>query len=174
MVFARHVRAARRLAEQFEGRLVRKEYWALVENAPEHDEGVWEDFVRKVPNEARAEVVEPNSPGAKLAVLRYRVCERIDGAAWLRIELETGRTHQIRLQASHRGLPLWGDSLYGATRIFGPETDNARARWIALHARRLGFEHPMTRESVSIEAPLPVFWRQQQEFSFAGSEEDAY
>lgn len=158
MVFARHVRAARRLAEQFEGRLVGKRYWALVENAPTEDEGRWEDFVRKVPNEARAEVVDQGAEGAKHAVLRYRVRARLEDAAWLEIELETGRTHQIRLQASQRGFPLWGDSLYGATRPFGPETDDPRERWIALHARSLDFEHPMTREPLRVEAPLPSYW----------------
>jgi 23S rRNA pseudouridine1911/1915/1917 synthase len=63
--------------------------------------------------------------------------------------------HQIRLQASAHGHPLWGDELYGATTPFGPAAALARDRIIALHARRLTFLHPIRYEPVTVEAPLP-------------------
>jgi 23S rRNA pseudouridine1911/1915/1917 synthase len=158
LVFARHVRAARRLAEQFEGRMVRKIYWALVEGNLSDEQGVWRDFVRKVPDEPRAEIGDRQHPAARLAVLRFRVLQRLAAVTWLEIELETGRTHQIRLQAAARGFPVLGDVQYGAKEAFGPLTDDLRERWIALHARSLSFRHPMNREPVTVVAPLPPAW----------------
>lgn len=159
MVFARHVRATRRLAEQFEGRMVRKIYWTLVEGEIAEDHGVWRDFMRKVPNEPRAEIVDREHPDARLAVLNFRVRRRWDAMTWLEIELETGRMHQIRLQAATRGHPVVGDRQYGASSEFGPLTTDLRERWIALHARSIRFRHPMHREQVDVTAPLPEAWR---------------
>ncbi|MCA9178320.1 MAG: RluA family pseudouridine synthase [Planctomycetales bacterium] len=159
LVVARHVRAARRLCEQFETRQVLKLYWALVEGSIPETEGQWHDWVRKIPDVAQAQVVEESHAEAKFASLRFRVIQRREGRTLLEIELETGRTHQIRLQAAHRGHPIVGDSLYGATLPFGPRTDEPRDRWIALHARRLAFRHPMTREPVDVTAPMPAWWR---------------
>jgi 23S rRNA pseudouridine1911/1915/1917 synthase len=158
MVFARNIRATRRLAEQFEGRMVRKIYWTLVEGQVLEDQGVWRDFVRKVPDEPRAEIVDRQHPAARLAVLNFRVLRRLPLSTWLEIELETGRTHQIRLQAAARGFPVLGDAQYGAKLEFGPRTEDIRDRWIALHARSLSFRHPMTREPVTVLAPLPSAW----------------
>ncbi|MBM4000464.1 MAG: RNA pseudouridine synthase [Planctomycetes bacterium] len=158
MVFARHVRAARRLCEQFEARSVRKTYWAIVEGTVFLDEGEWRDTMRKVPNEARAERVPATAADAREAVLRFRVVRRDASTSLLEIELDTGRMHQIRLQASSRGHAILGDHLYGSRRGFGPETAEARERAIALHARRLQFVHPMTRDPVDVTAPLPTYW----------------
>jgi len=158
MVFARHVRATRRLAEQFEGRLVTKRYWACVEGTPPQREGVWRDFLRKVPGEARAEVVGDEDAEGREAVLRYRTLGSTHLGAWLEMELETGRTHQIRVQAASRGWPIVGDNLYGASGWFGEPTEDHRARAIALHARELGFRHPMTGEPVHVVADLPPAW----------------
>ena len=125
--------------------MVRKVYWTLVEGHVADEQGVWRDFVRKVPDEPRAEIVDRQHPAARLAVLNFRVLQRFAAATWLEIELETGRTHQIRLQAAARGFPVVGDSQYGAKESFGPLTEDLRERWIALHARSLSFRHPMTR-----------------------------
>jgi RluA family pseudouridine synthase len=158
LLMARHVRAARRLAEQFEGRMVRKTYWAAVEGRVEPSESLWSDYHRKTPGEAKAELVPPDHPEGKPAILRYRVLAAGDDRSWLEIELETGRTHQIRVQAASRGHPILGDALYGAKTPFGPETDDERQRWIALHARFIAFKHPMSREPVSVTAPLLPPW----------------
>jgi len=158
LVCAKHVRAARRLSEQFEGRIVSKTYWSLVEGTVESDSGTWTDYVRKIPDQALAEVVDRNHPDARIAILHYQVKQRSEGWTWLEIQLETGRTHQIRLQSGFRGHPILGDSTYGATTTFGPATDDQRERWIALHARRLEFRHPMSREFISNEANLPSWW----------------
>jgi len=158
MVFAKHVRAARRLSEQFEERRVKKVYWACVEGPVEPGEGTWTDFVRKVPDEARAEIVDSNHPEGRIAVLHYRTVQAATWGTWLEIELETGRTHQIRIQAASRGHPVLGDVQYGSGVPFGPQPADVRLRAIALHARRMEFEHPMTRDAVSVEAPTPDFW----------------
>lgn len=158
MVLARHVRAARRLSEQFQGRLVRKLYWAFVGGCPDPRQGTWIDYLRKVPDEARAEVVDSDHAGGRKAVLHYRVIARTDRGSCLAIELETGRTHQIRLQAASRGHPVLGDAQYGSNDVFGPTCEDARDHWIALHARRLGFRHPMSREPVCVTASLPSWW----------------
>jgi RluA family pseudouridine synthase len=158
IVFCKHVRAARKLSQQFEDRMVKKRYWALVEGQPSDERGTWTDYMRKIPGEAKSEIVERGHPEAQLAILHYTVKERSALGAWLEIELETGRTHQIRLQCSARGLPVRGDTLYGAQTPFGPDTLDERAKGIALHARLLAFRHPMTQALVEIEAPLPEYW----------------
>lgn len=183
IVFARHVRAAQRLATQFENRTVRKVYWAIVEGRIEPDEGTWTDQLHKRHGMAQSIVVSADDPRGKLAILHYRVLARChiaelswlapvdaapsnpgqDGRAnytWLEVQLETGRTHQIRVQAASRGHPVVGDSQYGATQPFGEKFEDARLRAIALHARQLGFNHPMTDELVDVVAPPPAAWRE--------------
>ncbi|MEM9413493.1 MAG: RNA pseudouridine synthase [Planctomycetota bacterium] len=159
MVFAKHVRAARRLAEQFQNRQIEKKYWAVIDGYIESDSGTWIDWMRKIPDEARSEICEPDDEGAQKAILHFRVLERRENKTWLEIKLETGRTHQIRLQTSSRGCPIVGDLMYGSEGTFGPETFDQRQRWIALHSRLIGFEHPMTQESHSIEAPVWEYWQ---------------
>ena len=158
LVMAKHVRAARRLSEQFERRMVDKTYWALLQGNVEPDEGTWTDSVRKIPDVAQAEVVPSDHPDGRSAVLHYRVLERRDGYVWVEIRLETGRYHQIRLQAAQRGWPVVGDLQYGAAELFGPTCEDQRQQPIALHARQLKFYHPMTREPTSVAAILPEYW----------------
>lgn len=160
MVFARHVRAARRLAKQFEARTVRKVYWAAVEGEVDPPAGTWIDWVWKVYGQPRTQIVEAGHPGGQQAVLHYRTLGRHRHGTLLEIELETGRTHQIRVQAASRGYPVLGDDLYGSHLPFGPQQEDPRLRVMALHARLLAVDHPMTRERVTIEAPLPAEWEE--------------
>lgn len=159
IVLAKHVRAARRLSEQFEARTVRKTYWALVEGNLAEDAGPWTDQLKKLENEPRAIVVDASDPEGRTAVLHYRVLQRLSTATLLEIELETGRMHQIRVQCASRGHPLLGDDHYGAVQPFGPPSIDPRERLIALHARTLGFRHPMTDEPLCISAPLTAWWK---------------
>lgn len=158
IVFARHLRAAQRLSAQFENRTINKSYWAFVEGVVTPDEGTWTDYLHKRHGMAQTEVVEADHPAAKHAVLHYRVMWQGPTEAWLEIELETGRTHQIRIQSSSRGYAVVGDSQYGSTQPFGEPGLDEREKPIALHARQLGFRHPMTNEPVDIVAPLPAAW----------------
>jgi 23S rRNA pseudouridine1911/1915/1917 synthase len=162
VVFARNTKAARRLAEQFQNRQVRKVYWALVERSPSGDvpstEGVWEDWLLKVQEEARTERATEETPGARRAVLRYRRLRESAEGALLEIEPETGRMHQIRVQAASRGWPVRGDVFYGSRLPFGPAAELPRERVIALHARSLTFLHPIRYEPLTVTAPLPETW----------------
>jgi 23S rRNA pseudouridine1911/1915/1917 synthase len=158
MVFATRRRAAQKLAKQFENRSVKKLYWARVEGRPDPPVGEWRDFVRKVYGKPQAEIVAADHPEARLAVLRYRTLASTDADAWLEIELETGRTHQIRIQAASRGHPVLGDFQYGSKTPFGPQHDDERLRAIALHARTLEFQHPGSKRQISVVAPPPEFW----------------
>jgi 23S rRNA pseudouridine1911/1915/1917 synthase len=158
VLFARNSKAARRLAEQFQQHQVTKVYWAVVEGDVRPDDGAWEDYLRKLPDEARTEVVPPDTPGAKPAALRYHVLRRLDGATLLELRPQTGRMHQLRVQAAVRGHPIRGDELYGATTPFGPPAELPRDRVIALHARSLTFLHPIRYEPLTVTAPLPESW----------------
>ena len=158
MVFAKRKKAAQRLAKLFERRVVVKTYLALVSGAVEPKAGEWRDYMRKVPAEPRAEIVSADATDAKQAILHYEVESLEQGVSQLRIKLETGRMHQIRVQTASRGHAILGDQAYGSQRPFGPQTEDYRLRSIALHARTLRFMHPKTRAPIEIIAPLPSCW----------------
>jgi 23S rRNA pseudouridine1911/1915/1917 synthase len=158
LVFARNTKAARRLAEQFQQRQVDKIYWAVVEGTVAPAEGTWEDWLLKVPDEARAERVSADTPGARHALLHYRVLQTGTARTLLEVRPHTGRMHQIRVQAAGRGWPVVGDTQYGSNTTLGSEADSPRDRPIALHARCLTFLHPIRYEPLTLTAPTPAFW----------------
>jgi 23S rRNA pseudouridine1911/1915/1917 synthase len=160
VVFARNTKAARRLAEQFQTRQVKKVYLAVVEGDVNPGDGAWEDWLRKLPDQSRAERVDETTPGARHAVLHYRRLQTSAGYSLLEICPETGRMHQIRVQAASRGWPVRGDLLYGSKMPFGPPAELPRDRVIALHAYKLTFLHPIRYEPISLIAPLPEMWRE--------------
>ena len=162
MVVVKNVRAANRISQQIRERTVSKTYWAVVAGHIEAESGRWEDSMRKIPDQAKSEIVPESNETAKHAVLDFAVKQRFEindqPMTLLEIQLHTGRTHQIRLQASSRGFPIIGDTLYGSDIEFGPQTDDLRCRWIALHARTFGFEHPIDHVPIEQTAPLPQHW----------------
>jgi 23S rRNA pseudouridine1911/1915/1917 synthase len=160
VLFARNTKAAQRLAEQFQKHQVVKLYWAVVEGNVEPSEGRWSDWLLKLPEEARSTQVSAETPGARHAVLDYRRISTGPGVTLLEVRPQTGRMHQIRVQAAERGHPVLGDMLYGAKQPFGPPAALARERVIALHARSLTFLHPIRFEPVTVTAPLPEYWQQ--------------
>jgi len=151
IVFARTSKAAARLNEQFRGRSVRKEYWAVVEGTVAPRDGKLEDWLVSDPRHRRVHVSRGPTPEAKEARLAYHTLERLPRWTQLEIDLETGRKHQIRIQLSHAGWPILGDRKYGGRESFGTG--------IALHARRLTIEHPTQRVPLELVAPLPASWR---------------
>jgi RluA family pseudouridine synthase len=160
ILFATQRRAAFKLSRQFERRTIGKQYIAAVQGIIEPAAGTWTDYLRKVYGHPRAEIVAETDPGAQLAVLHYETIQSRDQFTLLKITLETGRTHQIRVQAASRNHAVLGDAFYGSAIPFGPATDDERQRAIALHARAIAFNHPTTGERVSIEAPFPECWRE--------------
>ncbi len=168
ILFAKNLKAAQRISKQFESRRVEKTYWALVEGVVEPPEGTWIDYLKKIEGEPRTVIVEADDPGGRKAVLHYKVLQRSDPrdgtrsvpTTLLEIALETGRTHQIRVQCASRGHPLLGDDLYGSRERFGPWNEDERQRLIALHARRLKFWNHTARGYVMVEAKLPEHWKE--------------
>lgn len=159
MIFAKTHRVARNLARQFERRRVHKLYWACVRGNVEPAEGTWTDYLCKVYGQPKTMVVESTHAGAQLAVLHYRTIGRQRYGSWLEIELETGRTHQVRIQAASRGYPVLGDAHYGCAIPFGPPYDDERLRPIALHARSLTIMHTISRVEMTFEAPPNADWQ---------------
>jgi 23S rRNA pseudouridine1911/1915/1917 synthase len=156
--FARNTKAAQRIQAQFQERKVRKVYWALVEGDVQPDAGVWEDWIRKLPEESRVERAAEGEQGAKKAVLGYRVLKKVEGGSLLELSPLTGRTHQLRVQTAWRTHPVFGDIAYGSNCAFGPIASEPRDRAIALHARSLMIAHPFTHQELIFVAPLPEYW----------------
>ncbi len=158
IVFAKTRQAARHLSKQIERRRVRKIYWSCVERVVEPLEGTWTDYLHKFHGQPKTAVVEATHPQGLESILHYRTLGFHQAGSWLEIELETGRTHQIRVQSSSRGHPVLGDEAYGARLPFGPHQDDERLRRIALHARSLTFHHPKSKEQMMVEAPPTDSW----------------
>ncbi len=158
IIFAKTRRAARQISRQFERRQIRKSYWACVESVVEPSAGTWTDCLWKVHGQPRTQVVESTHADGQQAILHYQTIGTNRYGSWLGVELETGRTHQVRVQAASRGYPIVGDAHYGSTIPFGPHVDEERLRPIALHARALSFIHPTTRIEITLEAPLSAAW----------------
>lgn len=159
-------RAARKLSRQFERREITKTYLALVEGeaADLVDGGSteWRDLIVKIPDEPRARIAAAAEPGAREAVTLVRVLGRpLTGALLVSLEPLTGRMHQLRVQAASRGLPIVGDTHYGAREsslpAFAPTSD-PRHQPIALHAWRICYVDPDTGTAITVEAPLPTVW----------------
>jgi 23S rRNA pseudouridine1911/1915/1917 synthase len=159
LIWAKTPKAARRLSAQFERRHVVKEYWALVDCSDEPKSGsdeTWSDWLTRPGQTGLVRAVPAGTPGARPAATRVRretTGALRAGTAWLRLWPETGRTHQLRIQAAARGLPILGDTEYGSTSPFGPP--NA----IALHARSLEVRHPTLQAPMTLVAPIPPAWR---------------
>ncbi len=146
MVLARSVKAASILSEQVRRHQLEKTYLAVVHGCPTAPSGELRDYLHRDRSRRRSTVVPPETPEAQEAILRYRLLECREDLSLLEITLETGRTHQIRVQLSSRGLPLVGDRKYGDPEETCP---------IALWSHGVGFFHPETGERLRFSAPPP-------------------
>lgn len=158
MVFAKTKPAARALHEQFQNKTVSKRYWALLHGTIVKSPVSWHNWMRKIDGESRSELVSADHPEAKEAILHLAVKGTSENYTWVEIELVTGRSHQIRLQSSSRGHPVLGDVQYGSSELFGEKVSDPRFQPMALHARLLQFQHPISKQPMLIEAPLPALW----------------
>jgi 23S rRNA pseudouridine1911/1915/1917 synthase len=159
IVFARNSKAAARLAEQFRERTIRKWYLAVVEGTPSPSSGRLVDWLLKDAVIAHVWVVPPHVSQAKRSELTYEVVASHAGLSLVRIELHTGRMHQIRVQLAARGWPVLGDWQYGATQPFpGVDETDARTEVIALHAEQLELRHPIRYDPIRLTAPSPRSW----------------
>jgi 23S rRNA pseudouridine1911/1915/1917 synthase len=151
VLLAKTSKAASRLSASFRNRDVRKIYLAVVAGRPAPPSGTLEHFLRKDERHRKVHATHTSAPDAQVARLAYRQLQTDGALALLEIEPETGRKHQIRVQLAKIGHPIVGDLKYGSRETFKPG--------IALHAFALELEHPVRREPLRLEAPLPASWR---------------
>ena len=152
MVVACTEQAMQGLARQFRDGEVHKQYLALVHGIPGKSAERVETLIGRSAHDRKKMSARPRS--GRRAVTRYEVAETFPNAALLRVNIETGRTHQIRVHLAHIGHPVVGDSQYGRRRSDSALPVTAARQM--LHARRLGFEHPTLKEAVAYEAPVPA------------------
>ncbi len=148
VIFAKTSKALSRLNKMLVDKTIQKTYWAVVQDRVELTENTLVNYLRKNEKNNKASVYDTETEGTKKAVLHYKVIKYLDKYTLLEIDLETGRHHQIRSQLAHLGHPVKGDVKYGFKR---PNADAG----IHLHARRLSLVHPVSKELLEIEAPLP-------------------
>lgn len=148
LVFARTSKALERLNAQFRDKETNKVYWAIVSQKPTQDQGELIQYLKKNENQNKSYVVAEGTPGAKKAILHYQLIGSSERYFLLEIKLETGRHHQIRCQLAHMGCIIKGDLKYGDKRS-NPDGS------ICLHARTLDFQHPTSKETIRVLAPLP-------------------
>ena len=142
MVFTRHSKAAAGLSRAVQEKQLKKEYFALLSGVPAEKEGELTDYLFKDSRKGKVFAVSRPRKGVRDARLTYRVLWQDGENALVRVALDTGRTHQIRVQFSSRGMPLWGDGKYGS-RVKGE---------LALFSCGLGFPHPKTGKPMTFEA----------------------
>lgn len=153
ILFARTSKALTRMNDMFRDRKVTKKYWAIVTEQPNPIEGSLKGYILKDPARNRSKVLPKadsnRHKGAKLAKLDYKLLGRVGTNILLEVSPETGRPHQIRVQLSDQlKTPIRGDLKYGSPM----RNEDGQ---INLHSRMLSFMHPVKKEPVTIQAPIP-------------------
>ncbi|HUH25100.1 MAG TPA: RluA family pseudouridine synthase [Flavobacterium sp.] len=154
VLFAKTSKALTRLNEMFKNRETQKTYWAVVKNQPPKENDTLIHFLIRNPKNNTSKAHAKEVKDSKKAILDYKIIKKLNSYFALEINLHTGRHHQIRCQFSAIGCPIKGDLKYGFDRS-NPDGG------IHLHAQKLIFIHPVTKEQMQIIAPVPddVIWR---------------
>lgn len=147
VLFARTSKALSRLNEMFKTKEIKKTYWAIVKNQPPAPAGELVHWLVRNEKQNKSYAYDREVKDSKKAILDYKVIGRSERYYLLEINLQTGRHHQIRCQLAKMGCPIKGDLKYGAQRS-NPDGS------ICLHARRIEFVHPVSKEKMSFEAPV--------------------
>ncbi|WP_291867558.1 RluA family pseudouridine synthase [Maribacter sp.] len=165
LVIAKTEAAMTHLSKQFFDKTSEREYVALVWGNVEEDEGTVEGHVGRHPKNRLQMHVFPEGEQGKEAVTHYKVIERLGYVTLVSCKLETGRTHQIRVHMKHIGHTLFNDERYGGERILKGTTFTKYKQFVdnafkilprqALHAKTLGFVHPVTGEKMSFDSEIP-------------------
>jgi 23S rRNA pseudouridine1911/1915/1917 synthase len=137
---------------------VKKTYWAIVKDVPKETEATLKHYLIRNEKQNKSYAYDQTKTGAKEAILSYKIIAKSDNYCLLEINLQTGRHHQIRCQLAKIGCPIKGDLKYGAARS-NPDGG------ISLHARRIEFIHPVSKETIDITAPVPkdYLWKAMEE-----------
>lgn len=148
VVFAKTSKALARLNEMFKNKEVEKTYWAIVKNTPQQQEAELKHYLVRNEKQNKSYAYDSEKPNSKLALLRYKLIAKSDRYNLLEVDLQTGRHHQIRCQLAKIGCPIKGDLKYGYERS-NPDGG------ISLHARKVSFIHPVSKNMIEVEAPVP-------------------
>ena len=154
VVFARTSKALTRLNEMFSNRETQKTYWAIVKNRPENTEATLVHYLKRNEKNNTSKAHLKEVPESKKAILEYKIIKELDNYFALEINLHSGRHHQIRAQLAAINCPIKGDLKYG----FDRSNTNGG---IHLHARKLVFSHPVSKNLLEIIAATPkdVIWK---------------
>ncbi len=156
LVVAKNDKAHAALSAQLSGHHIEREYHALVTGHLRETDGTVDAPIGRHPvDRKKMAVIKDDAHTARAAVTHYHVLEEMKGASYVRLLLETGRTHQIRVHMSYIGHPLLGDVTYGGGKTPFEKSHASLLDGQMLHAKRLSFVHPTTGESVSFTCPLP-------------------
>ena len=148
VVFAKTSKALARLNEMFRNSEVKKTYWAIVKQRPPQDEGELVNYLVRNEKQNKSYAYDKEVKNSKKVVLHYRLIGHSQNYFLLEVDLKTGRHHQIRCQLAKMGCPIKGDLKYGFARS-NPDGS------ICLHAHRVKFVHPVSKELIDVTAPLP-------------------
>ena len=148
VVFAKTGKALARLNDMFRLGEVKKTYWAIVKERPKELEGELVHWLVRNEKQNKSYAYDKERPNSKKAILRYKLIGHSQNYHLLEVDLQTGRHHQIRCQLAKMGCPIKGDLKYGSPRS-NPDGS------ICLHARRVTFVHPVSKEVIDLTAPLP-------------------
>ena len=148
VIFAKTSKALSRLNEMFKNSEIKKTYWAIVKECPKQEEAELTHYLVRNEKQNKSYAYAEEVKNSKKAVLHYKLIARSDNYYLLEVDLKTGRHHQIRCQLAKMGSPIKGDLKYGAPRS-NPDGS------ICLHARSVKFVHPVSKEWIELEAPVP-------------------
>ena len=149
VVFAKTSKALSRLNEMFRIGEVKKTYWAIVKNCPPQTEGELVHYLVRNEKQNKSYAYDKEVKNSKKAILHYRLIGHSENYYLLEVDLKTGRHHQIRCQLAKMGCPIKGDLTYGFPRS-NPDGS------ICLHARRVRFVHPVSKQEIDLIAPVPA------------------
>jgi 23S rRNA pseudouridine1911/1915/1917 synthase len=142
--------AHQHLQQQFQAKTARRSYLAVVYGAPQQPSGTIDLPIGRHPIDRKKMAIVPEAQGGRKAITHWQVKQRLDNYTLMQFDLETGRTHQIRVHGAHVGHPIVGDPVYGSGRSIGVNLPGQ-----ALHAWRLRLQHPVSDMVVEAIAPLP-------------------
>nr|BFF39834.1 RNA pseudouridine synthase [Tenacibaculum mesophilum] len=148
VIYARTSKALERLNKMLRDKTIKKTYWAVVQQQPKKATDTLTNYLKKNPKNNKSTAYTKEVNGSKKAILHYKTLKKLDNYSLLEVDLETGRHHQIRVQLSNIGSIIKGDLKYGAKRS---NKDGS----IHLHARKIQFTHPVSKEPIKVTAPTP-------------------
>ena len=148
VVFAKTSKALERLNKMFREKKINKTYWAVVKNRPAKEKDTLSHYLKKNSKNNKSTAYKNEAEGSKKAILHYNIIKKLNTHFLLEIDLETGRHHQIRCQLASISCPIKGDLKYGFDQ-------GNKDGGIHLHAQKIEFTHPVSKENILIEAQTP-------------------